>query len=211
MSLISLSRRHGGATLALSLMVLGLLLVAGCGGGKTVQRIDTDTTVDLSGSWNDTDSRLVSEEMISQVLAHPWLVRYEAVNDSRPTVIVGTVRNNSTEHIDTNMFTKNLEIAFINSGRVRVVASSDERGEVRDERSQQQDWSDPSTIKQFGKELGADYMMIGSVGSIVDQEGGEQIIFYQTNLELIDIETNEKIWIGQKEIKKYVGRGKFKT
>ena len=122
MSLISLSRRHGGATLALSLMVLGLLLVAGCGGGKTVQRIDTDTTVDLSGSWNDTDSRLVSEEMISQVLAHPWLVRYEAVNDSRPTVIVGTVRNNSTEHIDTNMFTKNLEIAFINSGRVRVVA-----------------------------------------------------------------------------------------
>lgn len=209
MSLISLNRRLGGATLGL--VLVGLLVLGGCSSGKTVQRIDTDSTVDLSGSWNDTDSRLVSEEMINQVLAHPWLVRYEAVNESRPTVIVGTVRNNSTEHIDTNMFTKNLEIAFINSGRVRVVASRDERGEVRDERSQQQDWSDPATIKQFGKELGADYMMIGSIGSIVDQEGGEQVIFYQTNLELIDIETNEKVWIGQKEIKKYVGRGKYKA
>jgi hypothetical protein len=210
MSLISLARRHEAATFRLGVLLLGLLVLAGCG-GKSVQRIDTDTTVDLSGNWNDTDSRLVSEEMISQVLAHPWLARWEAVSNDRPTVIVGTVRNNSTEHIDTNMFTKNLEIAFINSGRVRVVASRDERGEVRDERAQQQDWSDPATVKKMGMELGADYMMIGSVGSIVDQEGGESVIFYQVNLELIDIQTNEKVWIGQKEIKKYVGKGKFKA
>ena len=77
MSLISFSRRNAAVTLGLGLLVFSLTLVVGCG-GKSVQRIDTDTTVDLSGSWNDTDSRLVSEEMISQVLAHPWLVRYEA-------------------------------------------------------------------------------------------------------------------------------------
>ena len=125
-------------------------------------------------------------------------------------MIVGTIRNNSSEHIDTNIFTKNLEVSFINSGRVRVVASRDERGEVRDERDQQQDWSDPATVKRFGKELGADYMMIGSVGSIIDEEGKDKVVFYQTNLELIDIETNEKVWIGQKEIKKYIGKGNFK-
>ncbi len=193
------------------LTAVAVLLVLPACGGKTVQRIDTDTTVDISGNWNDTDSRLVSEEMISQVLAHPWLARYEAVHNDRPTVIVGTVRNNSSEHIDTNIFTKNLEVAFVNSGRVRVVASRDERGEIRDERDQQQDWSDPATVKRFGKELGADYMMIGSVGSIVDEEGKDKVIYYQVNLELIDIETNEKVWIGQKEIKKYIGKGKFKA
>jgi len=194
----------------LALVALALLLVAGCG-GKTVQRIDTDTTVDISGQWNDTDSRLVSQEMVGQVLAHPWLVRYEATHDDRPTVIVGTVRNRSSEHIDTNIFTKNLEVAFINSGRVRVVASRDERGEVRDERRDQQDWSDPATVAEFGRELGADYMMIGSVGSIIDEEGGDKVVFYQVNLELVDITTNEKVWIGQKEIKKYIGKGKFKA
>jgi len=187
-----------------------LVSLSACG-GKSVQRIGTDTTVDISGNWNDTDSRLVSEEMIAQVLSQPWLARFEATHQDRPTVIVGTVRNNSSEHIDTNIFTKNLEIAFINSGRVRVVASRDERGEVREERDSQQDWSDPATVKKMGMELGADYMLIGSLGSIVDEEGSDKVVFYQTNLELIDIQTNEKVWIGQKQIKKYIGKSKYKA
>jgi len=197
--------------IVLSMFLVATLFALTACGGKTVQRIGTDTTVDISGNWNDTDSRLVSEEMIGQVLANPWLARFEATHSDRPTVIVGTVRNNSSEHIDTNIFTKNLEIAFINSGRVRVVASRDERGEVREERDSQQDWSDPATVKEMGKELGADYMLIGSVGSIVDEEGKDKVIFYQTNLELIDIQTNEKVWIGQKQIKKYIGKSKYKA
>ena len=180
--------------IVLSMFLAAALLSLTACGGKTVQRIGTDTTVD-----------------IAQVLANPWLARYEATHSDRPTVIVGTVRNNSSEHIDTNIFTKNLEIAFINSGRVRVVASRDERGEVREERDSQQDWSDPATVKKMGMELGADYMLIGSVGSIVDEEGKDKVIFYQTNLELIDIQTNEKVWIGQKQIKKYIGKSKYKA
>jgi hypothetical protein len=42
-------------------LLIGITLaVAGVGcGGKTVSRVDPDTTIDLSGYWNDTDSRLV--------------------------------------------------------------------------------------------------------------------------------------------------------
>ncbi len=206
MSRVTLSRG-----VLLTLFSAAVLVSLSACGGKSVQRIGTDTTVDISGNWNDTDSRLVSEEMIAQVLSQPWLARFEATHQDRPTVIVGTVRNNSSEHIDTNIFTKNLEIAFINSGRVRVVASRDERGEVREERDSQQDWSDPATVKKMGMELGADYMLIGSLGSIVDEEGGDKVVFYQTNLELIDIQTNEKVWIGQKQIKKYIGKSKYKA
>ncbi|HKI83019.1 MAG TPA: penicillin-binding protein activator LpoB [Candidatus Krumholzibacteria bacterium] len=206
MSRVTLSRG-----VLLTLLSAAMLVSLSACGGKSVQRIGTDTTVDISGNWNDTDSRLVSEEMIAQVLSQPWLARFEATHQDRPTVIVGTVRNNSSEHIDTNIFTKNLEIAFINSGRVRVVASRDERGEVREERDSQQDWSDPATVKKMGMELGADYMLIGSLGSIVDEEGSDKVVFYQTNLELIDIQTNEKVWIGQKQIKKYIGKSKYKA
>jgi uncharacterized protein (TIGR02722 family) len=192
-------------------VVLAALLLAACG-GKEVTRIDPNTTVDLSGTWNDTDSRLVSEQMVGKILQAPWLYRYQAQHDpgARPTVIVGRILNRSTEFIATETFTKDIERAFVNSGQVRLVASSEEREQVRDERRDQQDWADPATVKRIGRELGADYMLMGTFNSITDQEGGDKVIFYQVDLELTDIETNEKVWLEQKEIKKLVGRGKYK-
>lgn len=195
-----------------SALAMAGMMIAACG-GKQVTRIDPDTTVDLSGAWNDTDSRMVSEEMVGKILGAPWLYRWQGVHDAgqRPTVIVGRVRNRSTEFIATETFTKDIERAFINSGTVRVVASREEREDVRDERLDQQDWADPATVKRIGRELGADYMLMGTVNSIVDQEGGDRVIFYQVDLELTDIETNEKVWLDQKELKKLVTRGKYKS
>ena len=191
-------------------LVVGLVALAGCG-GKEVTRIDTDTTVDLSGKWNDADSRMVSEEVIDDMLDSPWLVRFETRNDgNRPTVIVGLVRNRSDEHIVTETFTKDIERACVNSGDVRIVATSEERLDLRDERDDQADFSRPDTVKKFGMEYGADYMLMGTINKISDREGDEEIVFYQIDLELTDIETNEKVWIGGKKHKKYIGRSNFK-
>lgn len=189
-------------SLALCVFALGL---AACG-GRTVQRIDTNTQVDLSGRWNDTDSQLVSQEMISNVLTAPWLTRWMAANTDRPTVIVGYVKNNTDEFIPAELFTKDMEEAFINDGRVRLVASSSEREQIRGERADQQDFSSPETVKAFGRELGADYMLTGTMNKLEDREGGESVVFYQVNLELTDIETNERVWVGSKRHKKFIER-----
>ncbi len=53
-------------------------------------------------------------------------------------------------------------------------------------------------------------MMIGELNSIVDQEGGKAVVFYQVNLELVEIETHKKLWIGDKKIKKFVERSETK-
>ena len=42
--------------------------------------------------------------------------------------------------------------------------------------------------------------------SIEDREGGKQVTYYQVDLTLTDIETNEKIWLGPKKIKKFIER-----
>ena len=130
---------------------------------------------------------------------------------AKPRIIVGTILNKTDEHISTETFTKDLEIALLNSGTVSFVASKDQRVEIRDERSDQADFSDPKTVKKFGKELGADYMLKGQINTITDAAGKTTLKYYQTELELIDIETNEKVWIGQKKIKKVVGRSKYKA
>ena len=196
--------------LLLTLLVGGsLTLLVGCG-GTTVKRTDVEEQVDLSGLWNDVDSQLVSDEMITDALSRPWIEDWRDRTGSKPTVIVGAVRNRSSEHINTRTFTKDLERAFVNSGRVRVVASSSERGDLRDERLDQLRNATIETSKSMGKEIGADFMLIGGINTIIDAADNKQVRYYQVELELIALETNEKAWIGQKKLKKLVKNPKFR-
>lgn len=192
-------------------MVAFAMVLGGCSGGKKVSRIDTEEMVDLSGNWNDTDSRLVADEMISDALSKPWLTNFLRNNGVNPAVIVGAIRNLSDEHIAVGTFVGDIERAFVNSGTVRVVADNEERGGVREERQDQQANASPESMKEFGLELGADYMLMGEINKITDQEGKEKIAFYQVDLSLTHIQTNEKVWLGQKKIKKYIARKNYKS
>jgi penicillin-binding protein activator len=191
------------------LAVLVFLGTSGCA-TRTVSRINPDTQVDLSGNWNDTDSHLVSQEMISDCLGSPWLSKFTKKNGGKsPTVIAGSIRNLSMEHIPTSVFLMDIEKAFINSGSADVVASSGERNEVREEKADQQVNASPETLKKMGAEQGADFMLIGEINQLNDSEEGKQLKYYQVDLSLVNIETNVKTWVGQKKIKKYIGQGKF--
>ena len=194
------------------LLLCSLLLLSfgtGCSGRPKVKRLESGTQTDLSGRWNDTDSRLVSEEMIKDCLNHPWLRNHVTENNKKPVVIVGAIRNKSLEHIPTDTFIGDIERAFVNSGQVEVVANVFERLDLRAEKDDQSEFSSLETRKRMREELGADYMMTGLINSIEDKEGGDKIVFYQIDLTLINVETNAKVWIGQKKIKKYIARGRY--
>ena len=183
-------------------LILSSLLVAGC--ATKVTRIDVNESVDLSGAWNDTDSRLVAEEMIADALSHPWTSNFAGKTGRAPAVIIGTVRNFSHEHINMNTFVADIERALINSGRVEFVASSDERGEIREERVDQDLNASEETRNEAGQEAGADFMLKGQVNTIVDALEDEQVRYYQVDLSLISLADNRKVWLGQKKIKKLV-------
>ena len=109
-------------------VLLSLVLFVSSCGVRKVQRIETTQTTDLSGRWNDSDSRLTAEELTKQVLGEKWLVRWEQANNSkRPVLIVGLIRNKSSEHIDADMFIKNIERSIINDGSVRLVQAGEKR------------------------------------------------------------------------------------
>ena len=185
-------------------IVLGCLVLGLGGCSKTVKRIGVEEVRDLSGNWNDTDSRLVSEEMIKDVLSRAWLTEFLAAKGVKPAVIVGEIRNLSHEHVSVGTFISDMERELINSGRVNFVASSDERGEIRGEREDQELHASEVTRKEMGREMGADFMLKGTINSIIDKEGREQIRYFQTDLTLISMSDNRKVWVGQKKIKKYV-------
>lgn len=171
---------------------------------RTVTRIDPAQQVDLSGSWNNTDSRLVAEEMSQEALRGKWLSEHNTSKSQRPVVIVGLVANKSHEHIDAETFIKDVEQSFIKTEKVRVVQAGAKRDEMRAERADQQTNATTSSMKKFGMEQGADYILQGSINSIVDAHKKQRVVYYQVNLELTNIETNEVVWLGDKKIAKYV-------
>lgn len=186
----------------LVILILAAFMIASC--SRKVNRVDTTEVYDISGRWNDTDSRLTSEQLVDQVLNDNWLSNHVQASGEEPVVIVGFINNKSHEHIQAETFVKDLEQAFIQSNRVRLVQGGEKRDQIRKERADQQENASQTTMKNWGLEVGADYMMQGSINSIVDAHRREKINYYQVNLELTNIETNEVVWIGDKKIKKYV-------
>lgn len=198
--------------LLLFLSVALLLMTNGCLPSQKVKRVSPDTQTDLSGRWNDTDTRKVAEDMIADIVSKPWLSQFREKYDKAPVVIVGRVRNETMEHIDSEVFTKEMERAFVNTGQVAIVADREQREDIRDERYDQQQNASDATTKRIGEELGADYMLVGNINSIVDESvsGKEVAIFYTVNLELVNIQSNQKVWLGNKKIKKYIKRHNFR-
>lgn len=185
-----------------------VILITGC--GREVTRTDPDTITDLSGYWNETDAHMVADSMINQCLNGRWLIEFGTGDISRgerapePVVVVGAIFNETSEHINTDLFMNEIERVLLESGEVQIAAGGASRGEVRAERADQTVFSSPETAAEFGREIGADFVMTGNIGSIVDEEGNTRSIYYQVSLELIDVETALKAWIGSLEIKKII-------
>ena len=192
-------------------LVVALGFLGGCARQPKVTRTPVKRMIDLSGRWNDSDSQMVSKEMINDCLERTWLERFNEKNSRKPVVIVAAVTNRSSEHINAQVFIKDLERTLLNSGRITFVANRQERQDIRDERNDQQTAGEtnPDTINPKGQETGADFMLQGSINSVKDEIKGKYVILYQVNLELIDLTNNQKVWIGQKDIKKLVKRAQY--
>jgi len=185
------------------LFLFSVLLLNSCG-SRNITRVNASDTIDLSGRWNDTDSRLVSDEMITDLLTAKWIPEYQKHAGKRPVIVVGLIENKSHEHIASETFIKDIEKAVIRDGNVRLVVAGEKRNELRKERAEQQNYSSPETIKKWGRELGADFILQGSINSIVDTYKKQKVVMYQIDLQLTNIETNEVVWMGDKKIKKQI-------
>ncbi len=193
------------------LLIAVLALIISCSGpSRQVSRVGVDTTIDLSGRWNDADARMVSEKIVDDVLDANWLFSWMGDNQEKPIVIVGTIGNKTSEHINTETFSADIERELVNSGKVRFVAAKKQRDEIRDERLDQQSQASEETSKRLAQELGADFMLQGTLSSIEDAIDGKKVVYYQADMNLVNLETNEIVWMGSKKIKKFVAQSKLK-
>ena len=190
-------------SIAIAAFAVSAILVSSC--SRQVTRVNPEETIDISGNWNNTDSRMVAQELTNNILNAAWLSNHtQQHGGKRPVVIVGMIQNKSHEHIEAETFIKDIEQAFLQTQRIGLVQGGKKREELRGEKADQQTNASVSTMKKFGLESGADYILQGSINSIVDAHKRQKVVSYQVNLELTNIQTNEVVWIGDKKIAKYV-------
>ena len=187
------------------------LLLSSCETTK-VKRVESGKQKELSGYWNAVDVKIVCETLINDCLSSARVNQeIRARGNKKPVVIVGKFKNASDEHIDTEIITSIMENAIFNSGKLDFVAGGDTRNSLRAEKQDQQSYASEATTAAIGKEIGADFMMTGSVRTIVDREGNRSVRTYFVTAELTNIETNARMWIGQdNSITKEVTRPKNK-
>jgi len=188
------------------MMVVMVLLSFGCTSTVDVDRVSAGKNIDLSGSWNDTDIRTVSEELIRNCMKSSWYTRFTKENKRDPVIIVGNFSNLSSERIDTSIITKKMEIALVDSGKFGIVASREEREPMRDELMDQQIYANPQTARKMAMETGADFMLIGSVKTVTDQLKNTTVQTYYVSAELVELETTGKVWLDEATIKKVIKR-----
>ena len=195
------------------LIVCGALLaLAACSSAPKVSRVDAKTQIDLSGYWNDSDVRIVCDALVRDCLTSARVNNAIAsLRGKTPLVLVGNFYNDSSEHIDTSIISTSMEAVIFDSGKLDFVAGGRVREQLRAERQSQQTEASVETAAKLGKEAGAQFLMTGSVKTIVDSAGGKSVRSYYVTAELTDIETNRRLWMKQNnEIKKVIVRPKSK-
>jgi hypothetical protein len=185
------------------LVLLSLaLLLAGC---RTVKRVDAGTVLDLSGYWNDTDVRLACDSLIKDCLDSPRVAEATRALGKNPMFLVGRFSNESDEHIDTSIIADVMEAAIFSSGKADFVAGGATRDALREERQDQQTYASEATVSRLGNETGADFLLTGTVKTVVDSSRNTSTRTYFVRAELTNIETNTRLWLGDyNEIKKVI-------
>ena len=185
--------------------LVSVTLLAACA-GQRVSYQDPNKVETVTEDFGSTDLQSIAERMVNSLVRHPVIA-----NGNRPVVQVSTVKNKTTEHIDTKSISDKIRTALIKTGMVRFSAASDANREILENLEYQSESGVVSkkTAKGVGKQIGADYLLYGEIDSIVKRASGTTDVYYKITLNLVDVETGIIEWSDEKEIRKQANRALF--
>ena len=159
---------------------------------------DPNKVILLDDKFNENDMQLMSNSLVES------LGQYEKFQNrsDKPTVMIGQVRNRTSEHIDVKMLTDKIRTALIKSGKFRFV-DKDARAELAEEYQYQSgEYIDQATAVKKGHQKGVQYIINGDLGSNVQQVGRDKVVYYKVTMNLIDATTNTIDWAEEREVRK---------
>jgi uncharacterized protein (TIGR02722 family) len=192
-----------GNKLILAMSCAGLL-AAGCTVNSPVVRLtravnygDEKSVELVTNEFGSTDLQLIAEKMVGSLLE-------SGIFQDRPTVTIATVKNKTSEYIDTTNVMNSIQTALVKSGKVRFTRSIAEMQSQVDElqRQNQSGLYKESTTAKTGNMTAAKYSLEGELTSIVKANNKTKDVFYKFTLKMFDVSEGTIEWAEEKEIRK---------
>ncbi len=199
------------------MLLIAALVAGGC---SSVEYDDPERTETLTIGYGSTDLQTLAGEMVESLVASPalnYLDNPGKGDDKRVLVYVGGVENRTAEHIDTQGISDKIQTQLLKSGKFRFTASDAGQAEIEEQIRFQEGRVREDQMRAFGKQLGADVILLGTLRSI-DKRKGSSIesggtrakdVYYQFVLQCVNIDTAEVIWMDEAELRKTSKTGIF--
>ena len=181
--------------------ILTLTLLIGCAGPRAFTKgtyEDPKTVALLDDRFSENDMQLIAKKMVASLLESGAVTG----DSGPPVVMVGKMRNRTTEHIDMVSLSDKVRTALIQTGRFRFVDAANRRDIAEEYEYHQSGYVDPQQAKTPGHQTGPDYLLSGTLTSNVQQVGKDKLVYYKANFKFTDLLTSEIVWTDEKEIRK---------
>ena len=151
----------------------------------------------VTNEFGSSDLQMIAERMTGSLLE-------TGIFQGRPTVTISTVKNKTSEYIDTTNVMNSIQTSLVKSGKVRFVRSINEMQAGVDElqRQNQSGLYKQGTTAKVGQMTAAKYQLEGELTSIVKQSNATKDVFYKFTLKMFDVQEGTIEWADEKEIRK---------
>ncbi len=182
----------------LTSIALGVSLgISAC---ATTRDIDPDSSIHYDASYDFSDKKQIVNHLSQNLLD------YVDLNNSRPVLISYGIGNETSEHINTGGISDDIRLVLVQSGKYQLINES-QRANIQSETGFQKTGAvAPSQRIAEGRQLGADYILAGTLRSIVKDQprqfrlNKKKLVHYSLNLELTDTQTGAVSWADKVEI-----------
>jgi hypothetical protein len=183
---------------------LAASLVA-CGGPRAYTRgtyEDPNTIEMLSDRFNENDLQLIAKKMAESLANSPRFAAPPAANQSLPIVLVGKLRNSTSEHIDMRSLADKIQTALAQTGRFALVDQGARQDIAEEYEYQGSGYVDPNAAKAPGQQVSVDFIMTGDLASIIQEVGNDKLVYYKMTAKLNNVRTGLIEWTDEKQIRK---------
>ena len=187
-------------------MALCCLILGGC--AATTTNLDPENEVHYDASYDFSDKKKIVDKLVTPLITQNNI----PPQPEKPILIVYPIVNETSEHISTGGISEDIRMKLLNSGKFGLISESQREDIQKETRYQQKGYVNPAQRIAMGKQLGAEYMISGTLRSIRKKEPRQwrlsksERIYYSLDLSVTDLETGELIYADQAEIAREASR-----
>lgn len=188
-----------------------LTFICGCGTGPHYVDPTSNDTLVTTDDVNVKDWQMAAQKAINSLLASGRLKR----QDGRRTILmISDVRNETSQHIDTDILTTKIREAVLNSGQAMTTTAVGAKGaEDKATRQVRRLRDDPmfnqKTVQKDGTAIAPDMSLAGKIIQQKAKYGRQRQSYFYFHLTLTDLKTGLAVWEKNIEVVKQEKKNLF--